>query len=139
VYRTSPLSKTGVLSGGLVLVASGDPNLSNRIQHDTLAYENEDHAYGQVLEARLVPGDPLVVIRNLAKQVASKGVKTIEGRVLVDVSLFPEGTREGGSGVVISPMALNDNVIDVIVKPGSTAGTPASLQIRRSSINRRAS
>ena len=66
-----------------MLVASGDPNLSNRIQHDTLAYENEDHAYGQVLEARLVPGDPLVVIRNLAKQVASKGVKTIEGRFLL--------------------------------------------------------
>ena len=128
VYRTGPVSKTGVLAGDLVLVASGDPNLSNRIQQDKLAYENEDHAYGQVLEARLVPGDPLVVIRNLAKQVASKGVKTIEGRVLVDVSLFPEGTREGGSAVVISPMALNDNVIDVIIKPGSTAGTPASLQ-----------
>jgi D-alanyl-D-alanine carboxypeptidase/D-alanyl-D-alanine-endopeptidase (penicillin-binding protein 4) len=128
VYRTGPVSQTGVLAGDLVLVASGDPNLSNRIQHDTLAFENEDHAYGQVLEARLVPGDPLVVIRNLAKQVASKGVKTIEGRVLVDVSLFPEGTREGGSAVVISPMSLNDNVIDVIVKPGSTPGSPASLQ-----------
>jgi PBP4 family serine-type D-alanyl-D-alanine carboxypeptidase len=128
VYRTGPVSKTGVLTGDLVLVASGDPNLSNRIQHDSLAYENEDHAYGQVLEARLVPGDPLMVIRNLSKQVVSKGVKTIEGRVLVDVSLFPEGTREGGSAVVISPMSLNDNVIDVIVKPGSTAGSPASLQ-----------
>jgi len=128
VYRTGPVSKTGVLAGDLVLVASGDPNLSNRIQQDKLAYENEDHAYGQVFEARLVPGDPLVVIRNLAKQVTSKGIKTIEGRVLVDVSLFPEGTREGGSAVVISPMSLNDNIIDVIVKPGSTAGTPASLQ-----------
>lgn len=98
VYRTGPISATGVLTGDLVLVAGGDPNLSNRIRaEDTLAFENEDHAYGHVLRAHLVPGDPLTVIRNLAKQVASKGIKTITGRVLVDVSLFPEGTREGGA------------------------------------------
>jgi D-alanyl-D-alanine carboxypeptidase/D-alanyl-D-alanine-endopeptidase (penicillin-binding protein 4) len=79
------------------------------------------------LEAKLVPGDPLQVIRDLAKQVAAKGVKRIEGRVLIDVTLFPEGTREGGSGVVISPIAVNDNVIDVIVTPGKSPGSPTSL------------
>jgi PBP4 family serine-type D-alanyl-D-alanine carboxypeptidase len=129
IYRTGSLSKDGVLSGDLVLVASGDPNLSNRVRSDdTLAFENEDHAYGQILEAKLVPGDPLQVIRGLAKQVAAKGVKRIEGRILVDVSLFPETTREAGSGVVISPVSVNDNVIDVIVTPGRSPGSPASLQ-----------
>ena len=129
IYRTGPISKDGVLSGDLVLVASGDPNLSNRVRSaDTLAFENEDHAYGQILEAKLVPGAPLQVIRDLAKQVAAKGVRRIEGRVLVDVTLFPEGTREGGSGVVISPVSVNDNVIDVIVTPGKSPGSPASLQ-----------
>jgi D-alanyl-D-alanine carboxypeptidase/D-alanyl-D-alanine-endopeptidase (penicillin-binding protein 4) len=68
------------------------------------------------------------VLRDLAKQVESKGVKKIAGRVLVDVSLFPESTREAGSGVVISPISLNDNVIDVIVTPGASSGTQASLK-----------
>ena len=129
VYRTGPISKEGVLRGDLVLVASGDPNLSNRVTSpQTLAFENEDHAYGHIMEAKLVPGDPLQVIRDLAKQVAEKGVKKIEGRILVDVSLFPEGTKEGGSGVVISPVSVNDNVIDVIVTPGKSPGDPASLE-----------
>jgi PBP4 family serine-type D-alanyl-D-alanine carboxypeptidase len=129
VYRTGPIDASGVLNGDLVLVASGDPNISNRIREkDQLVFENEDHAYGQILHAKLVPGDPLQVLRDLAKQVTSKGVKKIAGRVLVDVSLFPETTREAGSGVVISPMSLNDNVIDVIVTPGASSGSPASLK-----------
>ena len=129
IYRTGPVSKDGVLTGDLVLVASGDPNLSNRVASaDILLFENGDHAYGHILEAKLVPGDPLQVIRDLAKQVAAKGVKKIEGRVLIDVTLFPEGTKEGGSGVVISPVSVNDNVIDVIVTPGKSPGSPTSLQ-----------
>ena len=129
VYRTGQIDANGVLNGDLVLVASGDPNISNRIRgKDQLVFENEDHAYGQILHAKLVSGDPLQVLRDLAKEVAAKGVKKISGRVLVDVTLFPETTREAGSGVVISPMSLNDNVIDVTVTPGASSGSPALLQ-----------
>jgi D-alanyl-D-alanine carboxypeptidase/D-alanyl-D-alanine-endopeptidase (penicillin-binding protein 4) len=128
VYRTGPISAAGVLEGDLVLVASADPNLSNRVRPDgTLAFENADHAYGHVLEAKLVPGDPLQVLRSLARQVAARGVRKVAGRVLVDATLFPEETREGGSGVVISPVAVNDNVIDVMVTPGRTAGDAATV------------
>src|SRR5579859_5736519 len=46
VYRTGPIGSDGTLHGDLVLVASGDANLSGRIQPDgTLAFENEDHCY----------------------------------------------------------------------------------------------
>jgi len=130
IYRTGPIATGGVVQGNLVLVASGDPNLSNRVRSpDTLIFENNDHAYGNIEAATLVPGDPLQVIRDLAKQVAAKGIKRITGRVVVDVSLFPEGTREGGTDVVISPVCVNDNVIDVMVEPGKTPGSPTSLQV----------
>ncbi len=129
IYRTGPVS-AGTLNGDLVLVASGDPNLSNRIQPDgTMAFENEDHSYDGFAEAAAVPGDPLAVIKELASQVAARGIRHVTGRVLVDVSLFPEGARELGTGVVISPVVVNDNVVDVLVTPGSSEGAAASLAI----------
>ena len=128
IYRTGEIGLGGVLQGDLVLVASGDPNLSARIRPDgTLAFENEDHSYAGDPSTRAVPGDPLLVIRDLAAQVAAKGIRRVEGRVLVDVSLFPEGERELGTGVVISPIVVNDNLVDVTVGPGAALGAPATL------------
>src|SRR6266436_7593534 len=94
IYRTGPIQKDGTLQGDLVLVASGDLNLSNRIQADgSLAFEDHDHTYGGPDSVGL-PGDPLVVMREFARQVAAKGIKRVKGRVLVDATLFPEGERE---------------------------------------------
>ncbi len=129
VYWTGKLKSKGVLDGDIVLVASGDPNLSGRIQPDgTLAFEDEDHSYGGLDSKGL--GDPLLVIGQLADQIAAKGIRKVKGRVLIDATLFPEGTRELGTGVVISPIVVNDNVIDVLASPGVTEGAPVKLQIR---------
>lgn len=122
VYRTSPVSAEGAIAG-LVLVASGDPNLSGRIKADgTLAFENEDHSYDGDPNTRAVPGDPLLVIRELAQQIADKGIKKILGRVIVDAGMFREGARELGTGVVMSPIVVNDNIIDVTVTPWAEGG-----------------
>jgi PBP4 family serine-type D-alanyl-D-alanine carboxypeptidase len=130
VYRTGPIDGHGTLKGDLILVASGDPNLSGRIQADgTLAFENEDHAYAGSPDTKAVPGDPLLVIRELAGQVASHGIKRIKGRVLVDATLFPEGTAELGTGTVISPICVNDNIIDLTVSPGDSQGAPVKVNI----------
>lgn len=130
IYRTGPIGADGTLRGDLVLVASGDPNLSQRMQPDgTLAFENHDHAYGGAPDSKAVPGDPLTVIKAMAAQVAAKGIKRVTGRVIVDVSLYHEGTRELGSGVVVSPISVNDNVIDVTVAPGSAPGAPVQLTV----------
>ncbi len=124
VYRTGPIDKHGTLKGDLILVASGDPNLSNRIQPDgTLAFVDEDHSYG----GPALPGDPLAVIKQLAKDVAVKGIHKIQGRVLIDASLFPDGPREGGTNVVMSSIMINDNVIDLIGTPGAKEGDPVSI------------
>jgi D-alanyl-D-alanine carboxypeptidase/D-alanyl-D-alanine-endopeptidase (penicillin-binding protein 4) len=129
VYRTGPIDKDGTLNGDLILVASGDPDLSNRIQPDgTLAFEDEDHSYGGP-DSKGLPGDPLLVMREFANQIAQKGIRRVNGRLLVDSTLFPEGERELGTGVVISPIVANDNVVDVIATPGASVGAPILLQI----------
>jgi PBP4 family serine-type D-alanyl-D-alanine carboxypeptidase len=128
VYRTGPV-QNGVLQGDLVLVASGDPNISQRVQsNDTLAFENMDHAYDGSPETKAVPGDPLQVLRELARQVAARGIHSVAGRVVVDASLFPDGGPEGGTGTDVSPIILNDNVVDLIVAPGKRAGDPVSIR-----------
>jgi N-acyl-D-amino-acid deacylase len=126
VYRTGPIDKHGTLKGDLILVASGDPNLSNRIQPDgTLAFVDHDHSYN----GPALPGDPLAVIQEFVSQIKSKGVRKIEGHVYVDASLMPDSEREGGTGVVMSSVIVNDNVIDLVGKPGSKPGEAAQLTV----------
>jgi len=129
VYRNGPIGSDGTLDGDLILLASGDPNLSGRINADgTLAFENEDHSYDGDPNTRAVPGDPLLVIRRLAQDVAGKNIKKVRGRVLVDISMFREGARELGTGVVMSPIVVNDNIVDVTISPGPTEGSPVVFQ-----------
>jgi len=124
IYRTGPIDKHGTLKGNLILVASGDPNLSNRIQPDaTLAFVDEDHSYN----GPALAGNPLAVIEDFAAQVAAKGIRKVEGNVYVDASLMPDGEHEGGTGVTMSSIIVNDNVIDLTAKPGAKAGDPAEL------------
>lgn len=130
VYRTGPIEAHGVLSGDVVLVASGDPNLSGRMRaNGTLAYENDDHSYDGGPDTRAVPGDPLAVLRSFAVQIADEGIKRITGRVIVDDSLFPGGFTESGTGATVSPIMINDNIIDVTVKPGVHPGDAASIEV----------
>ena len=125
VYRTGPV-RNGALEGDLVLVASGDPNLS-RWQHPegSYAFVDQDHSYG----GQPVPADPLAALRHMAQQVAAHGIRSITGQVLVDASLFREGTRELGTRIVMSPLVINDNVIDIVVTPAARAGEPAAVEV----------
>ena len=125
VYRTGPV-RNGVLEGDLVLVASGDPNLSGRLRDDgTYAFIDRDHSYGGPPLAT----DPLATLRELARQIAARGITAVTGQVIVDASLFPEGDRELGTRVVLSPMVVNDNVIDIVVTPGARAGDSAVVEV----------
>ncbi|MCI0413434.1 D-alanyl-D-alanine carboxypeptidase/D-alanyl-D-alanine-endopeptidase [bacterium] len=128
IYRTGEVINE-TLQGDLVLVASGDPNLSSRVtEGEALLFENEDHSYGGE-HSRGVGEDPLRVIRKLAKQVAGHKIKRISGRVLVDATLFKQGDRELGTGVVISPIVVNDNVMDVLVKPGDSENAAVAMKV----------
>jgi PBP4 family serine-type D-alanyl-D-alanine carboxypeptidase len=125
IYRTGPIDSKGKLKGDLILVASGDPNLSNRMQPDgSLAFVDEDHSYN----GPALPDDPLAVIKELAGKIAAKGIKRIDGRLFIDASLFPDGPREGGTDVVMSSIMVNDNVVDLVVRPGVKTGDATILE-----------
>jgi PBP4 family serine-type D-alanyl-D-alanine carboxypeptidase len=125
IYRTGELKKNGTLEGDIMLVGSGDPDLSNRIQPDgTLAFQDEDHAYG----GPAVAGDPLLVIKEFAAQIKARGIKKISGHVIVDGSLFPD-IKELGTETTYSPIIVNDNIVDLTVTPGAKEGDPATVNV----------
>ncbi len=128
VYYTGNITPDGTLEGDLVLVASGDPNLSGRVMlDDTLDCFPFDHAYGGAL-GKPVSGDPLRVFKELASGILMKGIWRIRGNVIVDASLFPSNQLEPGTHTTISPVVLNDSVIDVTATSDSSVGGPVSIE-----------
>jgi D-alanyl-D-alanine carboxypeptidase/D-alanyl-D-alanine-endopeptidase (penicillin-binding protein 4) len=131
IYRTGEIGADGRLKGDLVLRAMGDPNLSGRIdENGHLAYTNEDHIYaGFGDNATVTETDAIGGIDDLASQVASSGIRFAHD-VLVDDRLFDHGTGSGSGPQALTPIVVNDNLIDVIVTPGSQAGSSAHVELR---------
>jgi len=133
VYRVGEV-EDGVLSGDLVLVASGDFSFGLREQADgTLAFNSlpeVDHnsTYtGFPGGAPVRNSDPLAALDALAAQVKASGVGEVTGDVLIDDRLFE--TYRGFSAGVIAPIWINENVIDITVTPGK-AGEKAGIDWR---------
>ncbi len=128
IVGTGPV-RDGVLQGDLVLVASGDPNLSQRVTPDgRLHFEDKDHSYAGFYDATLVKGDPLLVLKDLARQVRGANVREVAGDVAVDDGLFAETDDEFVG--TFSAVCVNDNLVDVVVAPGERPGDPARLEIQ---------
>jgi serine-type D-Ala-D-Ala carboxypeptidase/endopeptidase (penicillin-binding protein 4) len=132
VYRRGEL-KEGVLAGDLVLVASGDLTFGGRTgKNGKTLFCNGDHTYANsgLGTPELPDADPLGGLKELARQVRESGIKEIQGEVLVDDRLFQRARSSGSGPEVVSPVLVNDNVIDVIVTPGAKPGDPAKVAIR---------
>jgi len=119
VVRHGEVSDNGELKGDLILIASGDLSLGGRTTSDgKIAFRNGDHTYANGnLEAALTEQDPLAGINDLAKQVAASGIKHVRGNVLIDDRLFEKSESSGSGPSHVSPILINDNVIDFVFTP----------------------
>lgn len=118
--------------GDLILVASGDLTLGGRSDaQGHVAFTNSDHTYAGFSEtAELTAPDPLAGLKELARQVAAAGIKRVRGDVIVDDRLFDPAEGSGSGPSQITPILVNDNVIDFVITPAVEAGKPATLTWR---------
>jgi D-alanyl-D-alanine carboxypeptidase/D-alanyl-D-alanine-endopeptidase (penicillin-binding protein 4) len=107
----------GVLSGDLILVGRGDPNLSNR----KFSFDVKEE----------FDGPPEKVLLDLVNQVVARGVKEITGDIIGDDSYFPRDRYPHGweiddmvweYGAAISAIVLDDNTVTLTLTPGDKAG-----------------
>jgi len=131
VVRRGHVDGEGVLHGDLILVASGDLCLGGRAGADgTLLFEDNDHIYsGANNLATLVPADPLGGLDELARGVLAAGIKRVSGEILVDDRLFEHAESTGSGPKKVTPIVVNDNLVDILVSPAAKTGEPATVKL----------
>jgi D-alanyl-D-alanine carboxypeptidase/D-alanyl-D-alanine-endopeptidase (penicillin-binding protein 4) len=124
IETNGALDTHGRLTGDLVLVGRGDPNLSGRELPYTLHTQRNDH--------------PIRVLEQLADTLAQKGVKYVDGDIIADDSYFAfERYGEGWSqddlvwadGAPVSALTINDNVVFVNILPADRPGDRAFVSV----------
>ena len=122
VETNGTLGPDGKLSGDLILVGRGDPNLSNR----KFPYETKEE----------FEGPPEKALAELADTIAARGVKEITGDVAGDDSYFPRERYPDGweiddmvweYGAAISAIIVNDNTVTLTLTPANAGGTVAAV------------
>jgi PBP4 family serine-type D-alanyl-D-alanine carboxypeptidase len=130
VYRQGKVDDQGVLAGDLILVAAGDLTLGGRLNDDgTIAYTDFDHNDANNLGTAILPSqDPLHGLDSLARQVRAAGITTVSGQIAIDDRLF-DSFRVPNQKLLITPMMVNENMVDVTVTPAQV-GQPAAVTWR---------
>lgn len=131
IVRSGEVNEQGELAGDLILIAAGDFNFGGRTNPDgTIAFANTDHTYADDdAMAELTAPDPLAGLNDLARQVAATGIRRVRGDVLIDDRLFDKAEGTGSGPRQITPIMINDNVIDLQIEP-TGVGQPAKLTVR---------
>lgn len=110
----APKPQNRVVKGNLTIEGSGDPTFA----------------------ASLNSGDYVKAINDFAANIAASGVKRVEGDIIGDESFFagsPIGFAweaddlQSYYGAPVSALTINDNAIDVFIKPGMKAGDPCII------------
>ena len=116
VYSQEQPASDGTLKGDLIIYGSGDPSLSFR-------FNNGDYAKG---------------INDLGDRIAAAGIKRVRGDLIGDESFFsgaPYGSGWGWEdlqwwyGAEVSALTVNDNFVNISVKPGVSVGAHATIAL----------
>jgi D-alanyl-D-alanine carboxypeptidase/D-alanyl-D-alanine-endopeptidase (penicillin-binding protein 4) len=118
LYHTGSVAPDGTLTGNLVIRPQGDPTFSNRLVRDAK-----------------VPAD--WIYRDWVAKAQAANIKAVTGELIVDCSdwdlgdLHPKGwsanIMQDDYAPQTSPLTLNDNLLQMIAKPGSS-GSPAIIE-----------
>ena len=103
------------------------------------SFEGDLTIYGRgdpSIAARFNNGDYVKAINELATRIVAAGVKRVEGDLVGDETYFV-GPKYGSGwtwedltwyyGAEITPLTVNDNALDLFVKPGPAVGQPAVI------------
>lgn len=120
VYAVGTADSSGNPGMNLVLVARGDPEMGGRTLPDgTVEFMDVDHSETGAL---LTKTDPLSGLDDLARQVKAAGIAKVAD-VVIDDSLFLPVQMENMP--LLSPIVINDNLVDVSITPGAAGAAPA--------------
>jgi serine-type D-Ala-D-Ala carboxypeptidase/endopeptidase (penicillin-binding protein 4) len=118
------LSSDGRLSGDLILVGRGDPNLSNR----KFPFDTKEE----------FDGPPEKMLAELADAVVLQGLKEVAGDVVGDDSYFPRERYPDGweiddmvweYGAAVSAIVVDDNTVTVRLAPAERPGEPVQVSV----------
>lgn len=114
VYAAARPDTAGVVRGDLRIYGRGDPSIAARFNN----------------------GDYFKTIDELAARIVAAGVKRVEGDLVGDETYFV-GPKYGAGwewedltwyyGAEVTPLTVNDNALDLFIKPGATVGQPAVI------------
>ncbi len=119
VYAPARPDASGTLRGDLVVYGRGDPSFAVRFNPEGDA-------------------DYFRAIDELASSVYAAGVRRVEGGIVGDDSYFKGGALPTGwewddlqwyYGAEVSALTINDNSVDLSVKPGASVGSPARITV----------
>lgn len=115
VYAPSAPDASGTIRGDLIIYGRGDPSFA-------ASFNN---------------GDYYKAIDDFASRIASTGVKRVEGNIVGDESYFTGGRLGYGwewddlqwyFGAEVSALTVNDNALDLFVRPGRDVGSQAVVE-----------
>jgi D-alanyl-D-alanine carboxypeptidase/D-alanyl-D-alanine-endopeptidase (penicillin-binding protein 4) len=114
VYASAKPDAAGVIHGDLRVYGRGDPSFAARFNN----------------------GDYFKAIDALAARIVAAGVKRVQGDLVGDETYFI-GPKYGSGwewedltwyyGAEVTPLTVNDNALDLFIKPGAAPGQPAVI------------